>query len=303
MLRIFVVFLLGFVCVKGRDSQDSIVRIYSNLAEIIQPFDKLPLEFTNEDWSHIRSDSITSQRITEKKTSLNGAQVYIRSPIVGDKSAVMFAKATIVDENRYLVKMQDQSIAGQEALYFTVHPQDIFYLNEPVDSKFYVDFTYTTADSEVYVSYLRTNIKWQTQYQLNLHHDKRDLIVMVNIRNDGKSSLFINKAELLGGDINLRAQSQQYYARSAYMADASSRTMNSISSSELMGTHVFTIDKPFMVDGQTNYLLPMLRPKVKVGRYHSITKPFNSMLASSSSTGTAQRSYRLISDQYLTKGK
>jgi hypothetical protein len=56
------------------------VKIYSNLAEIIQPLGKLPLEFSSEDWSEIRSDSIitlissnvniTQQTITEKKNHL-----------------------------------------------------------------------------------------------------------------------------------------------------------------------------------------------------------------------------------------
>ena len=54
----------------------STIRIYSNLAEIIQPLGKLPLEFSDDDWNYIRSDSITLvgenvnitlQTITEKK--------------------------------------------------------------------------------------------------------------------------------------------------------------------------------------------------------------------------------------------
>ncbi|CAF4329556.1 unnamed protein product [Adineta steineri] len=56
------------------------VNIYSNLAEIIEPLGKLPLEFSNEEWSYIRPDTltligpnvnVTEQIITEKKTSLN----------------------------------------------------------------------------------------------------------------------------------------------------------------------------------------------------------------------------------------
>ncbi len=72
-------------------------------------------------------------------------------------------------------------------------------------------------------------------------------------------------------------------------------------SKELVGVHIFTIDKPFMVDAQTNYLLPMFRPQIKVERYDSISKSFESR--SVSSTGKAQRSYRLTSDQYLMQGK
>jgi hypothetical protein len=77
-LGIFI-FLFIFICVASRNQKNSIVRIYPSIAEIIQPVDKLPLEFTNEDWSNIRADSITllgedlnvtSQRITKKRKSL-----------------------------------------------------------------------------------------------------------------------------------------------------------------------------------------------------------------------------------------
>ena len=37
----------------------SMVKIYSNLAEIIQPLNLLSLEFSAEDWAEVRSDSLT----------------------------------------------------------------------------------------------------------------------------------------------------------------------------------------------------------------------------------------------------
>jgi len=318
-LRIFIFLLFIFICVTSRNQHNSILRIYSNLAEIIQPINKLPLEFTYDDWNDIRSDSITllgedlnvtSQSITEKKRSLNGAEVYIRSPVSIDKTSVMFVKATLVDENRNLVKIQDESISGKEVLYFTVPQQDIFYPEEPSNSKFYVDFTYTTPNSKVFVSYLRSNFNWRKQYQLNLYNDRSDLIVMANIRNNGKSPVSIDQAELFSGDINLRMQSQQYsyypsisntvgVMAAKKMAFASDSIPTIGQGEELIGVHVFAIDKPFVVDAQTNYLLPMFRPQVKVERYDSISKSFSTM----SNTGKAQRSYRLKADRYLSNGK
>ncbi len=68
---------------------------------------------------------------------------------------------------------------------------------------------------------------------------------------------------------------------------------------ELVGVYVFSIDQPFIIDGKTNYLLPMFRPQVRVNRYDSISKSFSKM----SNNGKAQRSYRLKSDRYLSRGK
>ncbi|CAF1533747.1 unnamed protein product, partial [Rotaria sp. Silwood1] len=89
------------------------VKIYSNLAEIIQPLGKLPIEFSSEDWNNIRSDSvtlvgnnvtITQQTLTEKKKSLNNAQVYVRAPS-SSNTETKFVKATMIDEKHNLVKI------------------------------------------------------------------------------------------------------------------------------------------------------------------------------------------------------
>ncbi len=75
LLRILVSFIFTSFFVKSNKISCLFIRIYSNQAEIVQPLSKLPLEFTDEDWSDIRSDSITllgeninitSQTITEK---------------------------------------------------------------------------------------------------------------------------------------------------------------------------------------------------------------------------------------------
>ncbi|CAF3891315.1 unnamed protein product [Rotaria sp. Silwood1] len=106
------------------------VKIYSNLAEIIQPLGELPLEFSAEDWSNIRSDSltligsnvtVTRQTITEKKNSLNNHLIYVRSPS-SSQTETKFLQATMIDENINLVQLIDNNIS-QEPIFFTV-PSD-----------------------------------------------------------------------------------------------------------------------------------------------------------------------------------
>jgi hypothetical protein len=103
------------------------VKIYSNLAEIIEPLGKLPLEFSADEWNDIRSDSVTlvgtnvnvtQQSITEKKKSLNNAQVYVRSAS-SSNSEIKFVKATLIDERRNLVKLIDKDIS-KDPIFLTV---------------------------------------------------------------------------------------------------------------------------------------------------------------------------------------
>lgn len=309
-----------FVCISfvvGKDDLPSaFVRIYSNQAEIIQPLKKLPLGFLNEDWQQIRSDSfqligqnvnMTSQTITEKIHSFDNAQVLVRSPFFFDKTMNNLVKGILVDKSQNSVQIEDESSGNRQTLYITVSPDQLIYLEQPLQSTFYVNFTYNTTDPLISVSYLQMNLYWRTQYQLNLHEDNHVLIALANIRNNQKSAILINQAELVGGDIHLNREieSNRRYTTSSISAFASFDSSSSGSPPnvkegfESAGIHVFLIDQPFIIDGRTNYILPMFRPRITVQRFGLISKHFSP----SSSNGQVQRSYRLTSDQFLPGGK
>lgn len=321
MISIYLVLLFALCTNANKNNVSSTVRIYHNLAEIIQPLGKLPLEFIEDDWEQIRSDSMTLlgenlsvslQTITTKKKSFNGTEIYIRSPISSDKTTTKLIKATLIDENNYLVKIRDPSIVDED-LYFTISSDQIYYREEPVKSKYYVDFKYHSTNSNIFVSYLRMNLQWQTQYQLHLYENQSELIAMANIRNDGISSIRIDQAELIGGDVDLQTAMQAFrksrsklapqaqFRMSAAQIDSDDVTNGVVveQAKELAGVYVFPINQPFTIDGKTNYLLPMFRPRVTVERYAAISKTFSPV----SMTGKAQRSYRLKSDRYLSQGK
>ena len=315
---IFIGILFVFSFGVNGTERYSKARIYQNAAQIIQPLDKLPLEFTIDQWNNIQPQSITllgenltvtSQKIVKKNISYNGTQVYIRSPISGNNTNKALIKATWVDRSQYLVKIEDESISDK-VLYFTVSSQDIFYLDQPTELKIYVDFTYTTSSSEVFVSYLRTDLNWQRQYQLNMNHDTNDLIVIANIRNDGISAISIDQTELVDTKINLLTSYSQYryYSRSGYLSNSdyseysthrSTYSSDRTQHQDLPGISDHTIEQSFVIDRQSNYLLPIMYPKIKLERYVSIPKVF----FMTSSTGRAEHFYRFISDQYLPEAK
>ncbi|CAF3101125.1 unnamed protein product [Rotaria sp. Silwood2] len=290
------------------------VKIYSNLAQIIQPLGELPLEFSADDWSEIRSDSltlfgsnvnITRQTITEKKNSLNNQTIYVRSPS-SSSTEIKFLQATLIDENINLVQFIDNNIS-QEPVFFTVSSDQILYTNKPLQSKYYVNFTYHTTDT-VYVSYLRSNLNWKTRYQLYLFDESEEpiLIAIADIRNDGRSNINIEYAELLAGNINLQMSEQpnpralkRYY--DGIPEEYESQSPPTVEKGqEVAGLYVYTVNQSFSIDSKTNYLLTMFRPQVNVTRFVRIYKTY--FYGIGKSIGKGERTYRLSSDVFLPRG-
>ncbi|CAF3261758.1 unnamed protein product [Rotaria sp. Silwood2] len=320
-------FLLLFILSLATDTCNgdtfSFVRFYENLAEVSQPLGPLPLEFTNNQWIYIRSDSIvllgshvnvTSMTITEKKKSLDGTQIYVRSPISSDGNESKFVKGILLNESSNTIKIQDESISGKDLFLNNVPTNHILYLEEPHKPKVYVNFTYEALHDEIlYVSYLRSDLDWKTRYQLNLYNDTSVLIAIAEIKNDGESTISIEQAEIIGGDINLKIpiSVRQTLSNHADALDSfglprmrksfamASQLATVEQGEESCGVYVFNIDKPFLIDAKTTFLLPMLRPQVTVERFALISKYFSTSL----STSKAQRSYRITPDQFLTRGK
>ncbi|CAF1539526.1 unnamed protein product [Rotaria sp. Silwood1] len=184
------------------------------MAEVSQPLGTLPLEFTNNQWNYIRSDSIallgshvnvTSMTITEKRKSLDGAQIYVRSPISSDGNESKFVKGILLNESSNTIKIQDESISDKDLFLNNAPTNHILYLEELPKTKFYVNFTYDALHDEIlYVSYLRYDLNWITRYELNLYDDTSVLTAIAKIRNDGELAVSIGRAEIIGGDINLK---------------------------------------------------------------------------------------------------
>jgi hypothetical protein len=132
---------------------------------------------------------------------------------------------------------------------------------------------------------------------------------MADMQNNGDSKIDIKNGELLGGDINLEMSEKQprvgfeWFKTSNIMAESGDRSEAPPSieqGKELAGLYRFTINQPFSIDANTNYLLPMFRPEVTVERFGLIQITFSGVIKKSN--GKAQRTYRLSSDRFLSRG-
>jgi len=260
-------------------------KIYSNLAEITRQIDNLPIEFSVEEWSDIRPDSLilvdanitlSHQTITEKKESLNNEMVYVRSPF-SSLTETKYLPARLIDDKRNLVEFI-QSESSKESLFFIVPPDNIGYTAKPPELKYYVNFSYVSNDT-VHLSYLRSNLNWKPRYQLHLFEESEDptFIIMADIRNDGQSRIDIASAELFAGDINLRTSEPQLPGKYETMkagARDSAPPASVGKDQELAGLHVFPINETFSIDAKANYLLPMPHVEITVQRVRLIQKNY-----------------------------
>jgi len=298
------------------------IQIFDNIAELsqpISPFD-LPITYTQQEWNDIRSDSfrlignyvnIQAQIISFNHTSLNGQKILIQRSLKNET----LTEAIMIDETRNLIHdLIDNT-------YYIITTDRIRYLSIPFLRKYLVDFILDTSHVEqLYLRYLQNNIKWKVRYDLLLESNDTDSILQAyaDIRNDGSSTLMIDFAELISGDVNIQSSlssttSSGYYDNSndgvRYDAAESGNGQQGIApisaapmisqSTELAGIYIFSINETFILDPRSNYILPMFRPVIDIERYGLIEKYFRSM----DNRGNAQRAYRLrVPDTYLPKG-
>jgi hypothetical protein len=298
------------------------IQIFDNIAEITQeisPFD-LPIAYTQQEWNDIRSDSfrlignylnIEGQIISFNRTSLNGQKILIQRYLKTE----IFTEAIMIDETRNLIHdLIDNT-------YYIINSDRIKYLSIPFVQKYLVDFMFDINHVEkIYLRYLQNNIKWKVRYDLLLENNNTDSILQAyaDIRNDGSSTLMIDFAELISGDVNIQSSlpaSSGYYETTTtggyvgYDGPGISNDQQGIApasapptisqGAELAGIYVFSINETFILDPRSNYILPMFRPVIDIERYGLIEKYFRPM----DNRGNAQRAYRLrVPDRYLPKG-
>lgn len=284
------------------------IRIYDNTAELSRPITPyhLPIIFSSEQWSSIRSDSIRlvgeclnihAQIISFNQTSLNGQKILIKR----DENNNTYTEAIMIDENKKLI--QDLI----DNTYYIITEDRIRYFSIPSQQGYSVDFVFEIFGHErIYLRYLQNDIKWQVHYDLLLDNNDTNAILQAyaDLRNEGKTSLLIDLAELISGDINLQSSTNppsNLGAGNSGNAFANAAVPPMISdSTELRGVYIFTINDTFTLEAQSTYTLPIFRPVIAVERYGLIEKYFGPK----DNDGYAQRAYRLRAEEtYLPKGQ
>lgn len=293
------------------------VQVFDNVAEISQPISvyDLPKIYSQEQWSDVRSDSfrligdyvnVQAQVISFTRPSLNGQKILIQRSSNNDT----YTDAIMVDETRSLI--QDLI----DNTFYMINSDRIRYLSVPAMRSYSVDFIFeTNSPEQLYLRYLQNNLKWKVRYDLILENNDKDsfLQAYADIRNDGSSSLMIDTAQLISGDVNIRSYSSasDYQGGStttmAFDNGAFNKPMASFagappmisSGAELAGVYIFSINETFVLDAQSSMILPMFRPTIDIERYGLIEKSFARM----NNRGNAKRGYRLrVPESYLPKG-
>ncbi|UJR23544.1 hypothetical protein I4U23_026533 [Adineta vaga] len=298
------------------------IKIYDNIAEItrsISPYTDLPMIFSQQEWYDIRSDSfrlvgdcihIHAQIISFNRTSLNGQNILIKRNINNDT----YTEGIMIDETRNLI----QDLVDNT--FYVITNDRIRYLSIPPIRNYTVDFILDSYTNEqLYIRYLQNNIKWKVHYDLLLENNDTYSVLQAYaaVRNNGDTSLIIDFAELISGDVNIQSTTNDGSSSGggnpvyAGFADANSQQSESTpmmdfaaptisQAEELVGVYLFRINETFILDPRSTFILPMFRPKIHIERYGSIEKYF----FSNDNHGNAQRAYRLrVEDHFLPAGK
>ncbi|CAF0791003.1 unnamed protein product [Adineta ricciae] len=296
------------------------IQIYDNIAEItrpISPYADLPMIFSQQEWYDIRSDSfrligdcvhVHGQTISFNRTSLNGHKILIKRNVNNDT----YTEGIMIDETRNLI--QDLT----DNTYYVITNDRIRYLSIPPVRNYTVDFILESyTNKQLYVRYLQNNIRWKVHYDLLLENNDAYSILQAyaSVRNSGDSSLMIDYAELISGDVNIQSTSNDDSSSGgnplyAGFADGNSQQVSSTpvmgfaptisESEELVGVYLFRINETFVLDPRSTFILPMFRPTIDIERYGSIEKYFSSV----DNHGNARRAYRLrVEKNFLPAGK
>ena len=321
LIPLFImIIIIDATTIRNETQRGVHLQIFDNIAEISRPIvpEDLPATFSQAEWYDVRSDSfrlvgycvtIRAQMISFTSASLNGQKLLIKR----DPNNETYTDGVMADESRNLV--QDLT----DNTFYTITNDRIRYLSIPPMRNYSVNFVYETltSDETLYLRYLQNNIKWQARYDLLLDGNDTNTILQAyaDIRNDGSSSLLIDRADLVSGDVNIQSSSNSngggaaygaapvYYPQQSVTTEAadydSVPTINP-TAQELAGLYVFSINETFRLEPRSNYILPMIAPQIQSERYGLIDKYFTR----SDFRGNAQRAYRIrVPDSFLPKGQ
>ena len=150
------------------------------------------------------------------------------------------------DGNKCIVKTKDKIIITVESknIIFTSIPSEL--ITKP--SLVWNVSTSSDVESQMSIDYLINNIKWKSNYILNLKDDKADLSGWISIDNRSGKAFKNTNLHVLAGEINRVRESRVEYRMvksMAVMADAPS-----VNHKAHEGYHIYTI--PFKVNLANN---------------------------------------------------
>ena len=219
--------------------------IYEDVAPTINT-DSVNIELpsgTSLSSQQYRYDKLTQRKLLDahigKKIS---ARVEDNSKSFKTISATLLSN----DGNKCIVKTKDKIIITVESknIIFTSIPSEL--ITKP--SLVWNVSTSSDVESQMSIDYLINNIKWKSNYILNLKDDKADLSGWISIDNRSGKAFKNTNLHVLAGEINRVRESRVEYRMvksMAVMADAPS-----VNHKAHEGYHIYTI--PFKVNLANN---------------------------------------------------
>lgn len=142
---------------------------------------------------------------------------------------------------------------------------------------------------------------------MNVESNDHSFEAWADVKNISKRDYQIKSTELFGGDVELVQSSGQRtfmlakhaYASSAPLSMAAPPPPPTIESQgELAGLYFYSINQPFILNQQSTFSLPFVKPTIQLEKYAGLENHFQEQ----SQKGKFHRKYRIESDRFLPSG-
>ncbi|CAF0806973.1 unnamed protein product [Brachionus calyciflorus] len=181
--------------------------------------------------------------------------------------------------------------------YFRVDKSQIEFSEIPEETGTEVTFIFDKNGPAV-LSYLMFGIKWNPRYILNINGDSCNLQGWADIKNKTIKKYFIDRTELLGGDVNITPYHKHDRYRNIACKSARREPVEMESEGEVSGLYMYTIKKAYILSPNSTFSLPFASPKIEFQKLAKMTSHFSESIK----IGISERVYKIKSNEFLPGG-
>ena len=274
----------------------STIRIYPSFTEVRQNLDVVSphqIYFPQDLFNQIASGSMNLEGVNLRAMNAVLRENDLEGKIVHIKKDKEIRKVKMIRSRDSLVQDLETN------RYYNADKSNIEFTDVPEETGTEVTFK-IEKDGPAILSYLMFGITWTPRYQLNITGDSNVFQGWADIKNNTQKEYFIEKTELLGGDVTIR-QNQQNQVR--YMADMCAMAVGSAAPSiqaegEVAGLYMYSIASGYQLQAQSTFSLPFAAPNIELKKVALIDSHFSN----SNSRGSSSRVYKIKSSEYLPNG-
>ena len=281
----------------AKEVSKSVIRIYPSFTEVRQNLNVVSLH-------QIYFPQDLYNQITPGSINLEGVNVRAMNAVLKEND--LEGKIVHINKDKEIrkvkmIRSRDSLVQDLETLrYYKVDRQHIEFTDVPEETGTEVTFKIEN-DGPAILSYLMFGISWNPRYQLNITGDSNVFQGWADIKNNTEKEYFIEKTELLGGDVSIKRNRQIHIMESDMCMNV--RALGAAApriqaEGEVAGLYMYSIASGYHLQAQSTFSLPFVAPAIELKKVALIVCHFSN----SNTSGQSSRVYKIKSNEYLPNG-